>query len=758
MLKKITVVLALATLFAYSAVNYPYPQKKAYGNSTINTNATDAGATTLKSKFTDFYNRFYTEGNCSGTNDCARIKFDDANMTVSEGIAYGMLMMVYFSDKTTSYQTQFDKLWKYYNKWKNASGLMSWKIEGFSKVASETNASNSASDAEFDTGVALVMAYYQFGDKKYLDDAQALIATIRQQEISSNNLHKPGAEWDEERNPSYISPAAFEIFKQIETLSTAKDKWTSVIDANYTLLTQNQSKASSGLFSDWCKDDGSPSSKGTSYSYDAARVPWRLAWANAWFGHSTAKTLLGKVVSANKSSYPDNATFVGPFMNSFSVSSSNQSNMDSYWTKLMGYSGASYYNTALQVLTGLLASGNMPNLKALKGDNCCTGGTVAGLQIDKLDKAANESDVDRNFARTWEPWYVFTDSADGGKTTIKNSTFKNIIYDKQTKQCKEITDYNVVMKDGSDWTVKIDQYTLNKGSLEYQPYAAIGLDAVNNGTAYQLSNCIGGFKYKYKGAAHNFKAILKTVTNYNYHFMEASPASITWKDVEVPTSELKQEAWGDKVPFSLAQIESFAWEVKGGLSTTTGSLAIKDFYCIGTNLTFPSEKPASQCSGGGSSSSKAVSSSSSVKSSSSNATGALSSSSKANSSSAATGVPSSSSKASSSSSGGGSSSSIGNGSSSSIEGSSSSSEGDDTPIILPQIVHSNALNLVNNGVNLQAMSNATIQIFDLKGKAVRTLKFKPGNYVVQLADLPQGLYIAKATSSSWKQTVKVIVK
>ena len=452
MLKKITVLLALATLFAYSAVNYPYPQNKSYGNSTINTTASNA-STTLKSKFDDFYSRFYEEGNCSGTKDCARIKFDDGSKTVSEGIAYGMLMMVYFSDKTTSYQNQFDKLWKYYNKWKNpTSGLMSWKIEGFTRVdPSDKTYSNSASDAEFDTGVALVMAYYQFGDEKYLTDAKALIATIRQQEIDPNNLHKPGAEWNEERNPSYISPAAFEIFKQIEGLSTAKSKWEAVITANYDLLTKNNSKASSGLFSDWCKDDGTPSSKGTNYSYDAARVPWRLAWANAWFGHSTAKTLLGKVVSANKSGYDNNATFVGPFMNAYSVAASNQSEMNSRWNTLMGFSGASYYNTALQVLTGLLASGNMPNLKALKGDNCCTGGsTVAGLQIDKLDQAAKESVADRNFARTWEPWYVFTDKGDKGASTIKNTTFENTTYNKTTKQCEKIIDYNVVMQDGSD--------------------------------------------------------------------------------------------------------------------------------------------------------------------------------------------------------------------------------------------------------------------------------------------------------------------
>jgi len=747
MFKKTAAILALASLLAYSAVNYPYPQNKSYGNSTINTTATNASST-LKSKFDDFLSRFYEEGNCSGTNDCARIKFDDGSKTVSEGIAYGMLMMVYFSTTATSYQTQFDKLWKYYNKWKNASGLMSWKIEGFSRVdPSEATNSNSASDAEFDAAVALVMAYYQFGDQKYLDDAKALIATIRQQEISANNLHKPGAEWDEERNPSYISPAAFEIFKEIESLSTAKSKWESVITANYTLLTQNNNKASSGLFSDWCKDDGTPSSKGTNYSYDAARVPWRLAWANAWYGHSTAKTLLGKVVSNSRSGYPDNPTFVGPFMNAFSVASSNQSNMDSHWTKLMNFSGQSYYNSALQVLTGLLASGNMPNLKALKGDNCCTsGGTVAGLQIDKLDKAASESVADRNFARTWEPWYVFTDKGDKGASTIKNTTFKNITYNKTTKQCEEITDYNVVMQDGSDWVVKIDQYTLDKGQFEYEPYVTIGLDAVNNGSGYNLSNCTGGFKYKYKGAKHNFKTISTKVTDYNYHQMQVPTATTSWTDVEVPPSELAQESWGISVPFKLNEIEAFSWEVKGGLSATTGSLAIKDFYCIGSNLTFPAEKPASQCdnNGGGSGSSSSANNGSS---SSAQTNSSSSSSANNNSSSSSSAQTNSSSSARSSSSSNGNSSS-----------SSSSSSNGNTPIVLPQPVHSNALSPMNNGVNLQVMNSAAIQIFDLKGNAIRTLRFEPGNYVVQLADLPRGLYVVKATSASWKQTVKMTVK
>ncbi|MDR1812019.1 MAG: T9SS type A sorting domain-containing protein [Candidatus Fibromonas sp.] len=82
-----------------------------------------------------------------------------------------------------------------------------------------------------------------------------------------------------------------------------------------------------------------------------------------------------------------------------------------------------------------------------------------------------------------------------------------------------------------------------------------------------------------------------------------------------------------------------------------------------------------------------------------------------------------------------------------------------TPIIvLPKPVHSNGINAMQNAVNLQLTSSAAVQIFDLKGNAVRSLKFAQGNYIVPLSDLPHGLYIVRASNASWKQTVKVMVK
>ena len=116
----------------------------------------------------------------------------------------------------------------------------------------------------------------------------------------------------------------------------------------------------------------------------------------------------------------------------------------------------------------------------------------------------------------------------------------------------------------------------------------------------------------------------------------------------------------------------------------------------------------------------------------------------------------SSSSAVSSSSAARSSSSSGTPSSSSVVQSSSSDPGP-TPIAWPVASHSNALKAMQNAVNLQITANATVQIFDLKGNIVRALNFAQGNYFVPLGDLPQGIYIVKASSGSWNKSIRVPV-
>lgn len=371
-MKKQLFLLTLASfaICAFATVNFPYPQEKSYAHGTYVSGISDQ----VKSNFETFLTRFYEE-----SGDLARIKFDDNSYTVSEGIGYGMIMMVYFSNNTTSYQSHFDKLWNYYNKWLNSNGLMHWKIQGFSNVAEQ----NAATDAEFDVAFALAMAYYQFGDEKYKTAASNLIAKIRTYEMNSNGLHKLGDMWDPYKNPSYVSPAAFEIFKSFDDASF----WSTAISANYTLLKSNQN-SNTGLPSGWSDASGNPVNGNagyTAYDYDAPRAPWRWAWSYAWYGHSDAATLLSKLApwvsnrgSASKLKVPmnlndgsdygeawSNSTAVGPLTCAMLYSSTYDSKLKSYASTLLKKSGETYFNTALQVLSGLLLSGNMQNLAAM---------------------------------------------------------------------------------------------------------------------------------------------------------------------------------------------------------------------------------------------------------------------------------------------------------------------------------------------------------------------------------------------------------
>jgi endo-1,4-beta-D-glucanase Y len=768
MFKKIAAILALAALLAYSAVNYPYPQRRNYGNGTINAVNSTADAD-LKARFKSFYNNFYAENGSQ-----ARIKFDEPENTVSEGIGYAMIMMVYFSDAAKSYQSEFDKLWAYYKAHLNDNGVMHWKISGFGNAIEQ----NGATDAELDVALALAMAYYQFGDTKYKTDAESLIGKIWTHEMNSDGLHKPGDKWDNDKNPSYVSPAAFEIFKDWGNSTN----WSSAVTKNYTFLKANQN-TTSGLPSNWADASGSPKNctycgyESLNYGQDAVRAPWRWAWSKAWFGHSDAETLLAKLATWVNGKTPGdikgpiglsgtmgtvpNAGYLGSLMCALTHKSDYQSKLNTYWASLATISGDTYFNSAMQILTGLLVTGNMPNLKVCTATGGC--GTImpppgdysgAYTQLDKLAFAGGESVEARGYAVTGEPWFAYTDAKAGyengspangqAQSSITNQTFKA---KDENDNCKEIDSYRVVIQDGSDWAVKIQNYTLNQGTYKYDPFVALGLDARNNGKSasaggYDLSKCASGFSYEYKGSAHKFKVLNKKIADGvgSDHFKligEEKAVANAWTNVVIPPAELAQPSWvtsASSTAFSLADVRGWAWELPGdtksGSSTTTGhspmtgSLSIKNFRCLG-DMPLPPAKGTSACGtdtgGGGSSSSKAGSSSS---------TG-----------------------------GGASSSSIGGGnSSSSTGGGSSSSDGTDPIISLSQHVANNGVFAIKNGVNLQVSKNASMEVFGLNGKSLRKHEFSNGSYSVMLGDLPKGLYIVKVQFGNQREILRVPVR
>jgi len=747
----------LFTAVSHSAVNYPYPQRKLYGNGTINVvNSTIDND--LKTRFEQYITQFYVKGECNGTGssvwgaqsgECARIKFtdpdkpDDANYTVSEGIGYAMLMTVYFSSTAKSYQPEFDNLWKYYKRWTNSNGVMDWKINGFSSV-SQTGA---ATDAEFDAALALAMAYYQFGDQKYLDDAKKLVGIIWTKEMESDGLHKPGDAWGSNnttKNPSYIAPAAFEIFKDLcPSGQCTSSNWSDAISKNYTLLKANQN-STTGLPSGWSNQNGNPiqgNGTATNYDMDATRAPWRWAMAKAWFGHSDAETLLSKLATWVNGLEPGsvkgpielggnmgsdaNAGYIGSLMCALTHKSTYQGKLNSFWNTMSTLLGASYFNESLYILTGLFVSGNMPNLKACDSNNSSE--KAKGCNADMAVIGGNDGDgtrLDRlgeeewtSYAATWEPWYAYIDSAAGGynddgskKNGRANSSITNTVENTYNvnKNCASEPSWVVVKEDPTDgWVVKIDSYTLDQGTYSYDPFVSLGLDARYNQEYYDLSKCEDGFSYEYKGSAHRFKVLTSVITegsgeDHAKIIREASNSA--WTKVTVPLSELTQPTWvtnANKKAFDPKKIYSFAWELVGdvkaangtvtaGISSMTGSLALKDFRCLGS-MSLPTNARET-CNENGEKEIHDV------------------------------------------------------------------GQIDPVPIKAKPALGNNKMFFAGSSLNLNLAGNTVLQVFDIKGNKVLTMNLASGPSTVSLANLPKGVYFAVAKSASWKQTIKVAVK
>ena len=120
--------MGLAGLMAFglsqAAVNFPFPQMSDYGGNATLLSDKAAASEQLKTQFAAWMRDMYNE-----QGDIAGVRSNPgSNEYFSEGVGYGMLLMVYFSDNTTSYQSQFDKIWNLYKKMMNENGLMIWKV------------------------------------------------------------------------------------------------------------------------------------------------------------------------------------------------------------------------------------------------------------------------------------------------------------------------------------------------------------------------------------------------------------------------------------------------------------------------------------------------------------------------------------------------------------------------------------------------------------------------------------------------------
>jgi len=415
-------------LFAQSPAR-PFPQNVVYpyGYQTSVISASDIQTA---------YNRW--KGSYLKTcNGMYRVSTDNTDETISEGMGYGMLLSAYFGEKDI-----FDGLLEFYKSKRTgeAYNLMAWKV-----TCSGFVDRGSATDGDLDVAFALIVAHYQWGED-YLIEADSIISILKDHYFVTCGAGiytmKPGGQFGgcALTDISYYTPAYFKVFEY----ETGDVFWDDVADDAYTIL-NNGAHATTGLVPDWQSYDGGPPTSGWTdyYSYDACRVPWRMALDYIWNGDGSAQSWCAKISNfANdigpagiKSGYLLDGTVVGEYNNSsfvggFAVGgmSHSQAMVDNFASRLLYLDGIGndnqYFNLSLRCLYMLVLTGNFWDPLTITG-------------IEETDSLPEEFYLKQNYP---DPFNTATTI----EYSIKEANFVRLaIYDVSGREIKTLVEENM---------------------------------------------------------------------------------------------------------------------------------------------------------------------------------------------------------------------------------------------------------------------------------------------------------------------------
>jgi endoglucanase len=231
------------------------------------------------------------------------IDFYNNNVSTSEGQSYALLRSVWVNDRET-----FDTVlnWTNNNLKTRGDNLIGWKWgkndQGEWKILDNA----SATDAEQDIALALIMATERWGETRYIDQAKGILKDLWEKEVITikGMNYLVSGDWAKDDtnvklNPSYLAPYAYRKFAEVDP----DHDWLSLVDSSYKILEDSSSYSVFYLPPDWCyintetgKIALNPDqySKENDYSYDAIRVHWRVAFDYILYNEPRAKTYLDK--------------------------------------------------------------------------------------------------------------------------------------------------------------------------------------------------------------------------------------------------------------------------------------------------------------------------------------------------------------------------------------------------------------------------------------------------------------------------------
>lgn len=233
------------------------------------------------------------------------------NITTSEGQSYSLLRAVWMDDQTT-----FDQSLKWTKQFiQRPDHLFAWRYgpleDGSYGIQTDQGGYNTASDADCDIALALIMATKRWGDPSYLEEAKKIIASVWKHEVvmvagkpvlAALDLESDPIKKEIIVNPSYFSPFEYKVFATIDP----KHDWLALSDNSYDILLALSEDTlgldtSSGLPPDWVSMNkvtgafGKPAfGQTTDYGFDAVRTPWRMALDWQWNKDPRAKEVLSR--------------------------------------------------------------------------------------------------------------------------------------------------------------------------------------------------------------------------------------------------------------------------------------------------------------------------------------------------------------------------------------------------------------------------------------------------------------------------------
>ncbi|MBV9175098.1 MAG: glycosyltransferase family 39 protein [Chloroflexi bacterium] len=230
--------------------------------------------------------------------------FSQDGTVLSETQAYALLRAVWSNDRAG-----FDRIWSWTSaNLVQADGLPVWLWKDGATVDQ-----HSATDADTDMALALLMAGKRWNDGALVEQGRSMVRAIWDREVvqvrgkpfvTVGNWVTAGGQGDVVPfNPSYFAPYAYRVFGEVDP----EHDWAGVIDSGYETLFALSSDSlgaarASGLPPDWVGVSAATGalsplplpdkSDTTTYGYDAPRTYWRVALDQRWSGDGRAEAYL----------------------------------------------------------------------------------------------------------------------------------------------------------------------------------------------------------------------------------------------------------------------------------------------------------------------------------------------------------------------------------------------------------------------------------------------------------------------------------